>query len=122
MNAGFAADARDWLSLWQGYCAELGGRVSDEATNGLWQRILSPREPIGCLLGFSRECEPVGFANYVLHPHTWSLRPVCYLDDLFVATAARGEGAGRALIEALVTLGREQASSSIERLQCQPPP
>ena len=39
--------------------------------------------------------------------HTWSLRPVCYLEDLFVATAARGEGAGRALIEALVTLGRE---------------
>lgn len=64
-----AADARDWLSLWKGYCAEFGGRVSDEATNGLWQRILSPREPIGCLLAFSRECEPVGFANYVLHPH-----------------------------------------------------
>jgi len=102
-----AAHARGWLSLWQGYCAELDGRVSDEATNGLWQRILSPREPIGSLLAFSRECEPVGFANYVLHPHTWSLRPVCYLEDLFVATAARGEGAGRALIEALVTLGRE---------------
>jgi GNAT superfamily N-acetyltransferase len=40
-------------------------------------------------------------------PRAWSLRPVCYLEDLFVATAARGEGAGRALIEALVTLGRE---------------
>jgi GNAT superfamily N-acetyltransferase len=37
----------------------------------------------------------------------WSLRPVCYLEDLFVATAARGEGAGRALIETLVTLGKE---------------
>ena len=102
-----AADARGWLSLWQGYCAELDGRVSDEATNGLWQRILSPREPIGSLLAFSRDCEPVGFANYVLHPHTWSLRPVCYLEDLFVASAARGEGAGRALIDALITLGTE---------------
>jgi hypothetical protein len=30
-----AADARGWLSLWQGYCAELDGRVSDEVTNGL---------------------------------------------------------------------------------------
>jgi GNAT superfamily N-acetyltransferase len=59
------------------------------------------------LLAFSPECEPVGFANYVLHPHTWSLRPACYLEDLFVASAARGEGAGRALIEALVTFGRE---------------
>jgi len=86
-----APDARDWLSLWQGYCAELNGRVSDEATNGRWQRILSPREPIGSLLAFSPEGEPVGFANYVLHPHTWSLRPVCYLEDLFVASAARGD-------------------------------
>jgi GNAT superfamily N-acetyltransferase len=102
-----ATDARDWLSLWQGYCAELDGRVSDEVTNGLWQRILSPGEPIGSLLAFSPEGEPVGFANYVLHPHTWSLRLVCYLEDLFVASAARGEGAGRALIEALGTLGRE---------------
>ena len=30
------------------------------------------------------------------------------LEDLFVASAARGKGAGRALIEARVTLGTEQ--------------
>ena len=64
------AQAAHALSLWQGYCAELDGRVSDEATNGLWQRILSPREPIGSLLAFSRECEPVGFANYVFSTPT----------------------------------------------------
>lgn len=102
-----AADARHWLSLWREYCAALDGRVSDEATKGLWQRILSPGEPVGSLLAFSPERGPVGFTNYVLHPHTWSLRPVCYLEDLFVASAARREGAGRALIEALIALGRE---------------
>ena len=102
-----AANAQDWRKLWLAYCAELGGRVSDEATSGLWQRIVSVDEPIGSLLAFNPEYEPVGFANYVLHPHTWSLLPVCYLEDLFVASGGRGEGAGRALIEALVTLGRD---------------
>jgi hypothetical protein len=92
-----AADPQDWLSLWRGYCAELDGRVSDEATKGLWQRILSPGAPVDSLLAVSPEGGHVWFANYVLHAHTWSLRPVCYLEDLLVASAARGEGGERNL-------------------------
>ena len=41
----------------------------------------------------------VGFANCVVHENTWELQAVCYLEDLYVAPAARGQGAGRALIE-----------------------
>jgi ribosomal protein S18 acetylase RimI-like enzyme len=33
---------------------------------------------------------------------------VCYLEDIFVAPEARGRGAGRALIEKLVALGKEE--------------
>jgi GNAT superfamily N-acetyltransferase len=103
-----AADAQAWLALWRGYCAALDGVVSDEVTVGVWQRILAPDEPIGCLLACRDGGEPVGFANYVLHPHTWGLQPVCYLEDLFVAMEARGSGVGRALIEGLVTLGKQR--------------
>lgn len=100
-------DAQAWRTLWRGYCAALDGVVSDEVTEGLWRRILSTDEPIWCLLACRTGNEPVGFANYVLHPHTWSLQPVCYLEDLFVAPEARGNGAGRALIEGLTALGRQ---------------
>jgi GNAT superfamily N-acetyltransferase len=99
-------DAQAWHALWRGYCAALDGAVSDKVTEGVWQRILASNEPVWCLLACRAGNEPVGFANYVLHPHTWSLQPVCYLEDLFVAPEARSSGAGRALIEGIVALGR----------------
>ena len=99
-------DAHAWHALWRAYCAALDGAVSDEVTEGVWQRILASNEPVWCLLACRSGNEPIGFANYVLHPHTWSLQPVCYLEDLFVAPEARSSGAGRALIEGIVALGR----------------
>jgi GNAT superfamily N-acetyltransferase len=100
-------DKKSWLALWHAYCADLEGTVSDMATDGLWQRILSPDQPIWCLVACDGGGEPVGLAHYVLHLHTWSLHPVCYLEDLYVALTARG-GAGRQLIEGLVSLGRNE--------------
>ena len=26
----------------------------------------------------------IGMANYIIHENTWTLTPVCYLEDLFV--------------------------------------
>ena len=43
----------------------------------------------------------VGFVHYLFHPSTWSLKEICYLEDLFVDPAARGGGVGRALIQAV---------------------
>nr|WP_256385693.1 GNAT family N-acetyltransferase [Pantoea varia] len=36
-----------------------------------------------------------------IHPGTWSSQPLCYLEDLFVATEVRGNGTGTALIKAI---------------------
>ena len=101
------ADSEAWLALWRGYCTALDGTVSDTITQGVWRRIVMPEEATWCLLACRAEGEPVGFANYILHPHTWSLQPVCYLEDLFVAPEVRGSGAGRLLIEQLVSLGKQ---------------
>jgi GNAT superfamily N-acetyltransferase len=49
-----------------------------------------------------------GFAHALLHPSTWSTEGYCYLEDLFVAPAARGAGVGQALIEAVVGEGRRR--------------
>ena len=43
----------------------------------------------------------IGMANCVVHASTWSRQPKCYLEDLFVDPAARGEDVGRALLEAV---------------------
>jgi GNAT superfamily N-acetyltransferase len=103
-----ADDYSAWLALWRSYCAALDGAVPDAVTEGVWRRILTPDEPLGCLLACRSEGEPVGLANYVLHPNTWSLQTICYLEDLFVAAEARGTGAARALIDSLVALGKER--------------
>ena len=101
-------DFSHWLVLWRAYCASLDHSVSDDVSEGIWSRILNPSEAIWCLIASRDGDEPQGFANYVLHPHTWSLRAVCYLEDIFIAPQSRGRGAGRALIENLVALGREE--------------
>ena len=100
-------DKQSWLALWRAYCVELDGAVSDEATDGLWNRILAPNDPIRCLVASVGGDKPSAFAHYVLHPHTFSLQDVCYLEDIFVAPAERGNGVGQALIESLIALGRQ---------------
>ena len=90
-----AADERDWRRLWAGYCKFYGVVVPEETTAGTWRRILAPADQIGAVLAIQR-AETLGFANYVLYPFTWSERPTCYLEDLYVSPEARGRGVGKA--------------------------
>jgi GNAT superfamily N-acetyltransferase len=48
----------------------------------------------------------VGFAICLVHEATWVKEPVCYLEDLFLDEAARGQGIGKALLDDLVTKAR----------------
>lgn len=47
----------------------------------------------------------VGITHFLEHPST-SSADVCYLQDLFTAPAARGQGVGRALIQAVAEHAR----------------
>jgi GNAT superfamily N-acetyltransferase len=50
----------------------------------------------------------LGFAMHNHHPSSWVIGEDCYLEDLFVAPEARGQGLGRALIADLAELARAQ--------------
>jgi GNAT superfamily N-acetyltransferase len=102
-----ADDEAAWREMWKGYCDFYEEVVEEPVTAATWERLLDPDWPMGALVAVDGD-ELVGFANYVVHPRTWSREPVCYLEDLFVRPAARGRGAGRALIERLLELGRAQ--------------
>jgi GNAT superfamily N-acetyltransferase len=111
IRAPVPGDEAGWRRLWQDYLAFYGVAVPPDVTDALWRRILEPREPVHALvaetrLGFFSAGQLVGFANYVLHAHTLGPQPVCYMEDLFVADDARGQGVGRAIIEALIHKGR----------------
>lgn len=94
-----ATDKESWLALWRGYIAFYKANVPDAVTEATWRRLLDPASPMFCLVAEQGKGEVIGIVNCVLHLNTWTTRQICYLEDLFVAPAARGKGAARALIE-----------------------
>lgn len=96
-----AADRPRWEKLWQGYLAFYESDVPADVTDLTWTRILDPEAPILGLCAATPEYELLGIVHYLFHPVTWAVGPRCYLEDLFTAPEARGQGVGRALIEAV---------------------
>jgi len=86
--------------------------VDEPVTAATWRHLLSPDSNM-----FGRLAEwqgtVVGFTVSVLHPGSWTLAPICYLEDLFVAPQARGHGLGRALIDDLLARAREEGWSRL---------
>ena len=93
-------DRAQWLALWAGYLRFYRQHLPEEVTAATFGRLIDPKAPLHGLIA-ARAGAPVGFVNYQFHPTTWSLRPICYLEDLYVDPAARGGGVGRALIRAV---------------------
>jgi len=101
-----AGDRDEWFRLWQGYLDFYERALDPKISDATWRRLLDTAGPVYGLVATDEDGVLIGFVNYVLHASTWSDRPVCYLEDLFVAPDARGQGAGRALIEAVVDLAK----------------
>jgi GNAT superfamily N-acetyltransferase len=106
------ADEDPWRRLWSGYVAFYGAEVDEATTAHTLARMLDPFAP---LLGRVAEVNGrvAGFSVCIVHEGTWVRTPICYLEDLFVDPAYRGEGVGRALIEDLVALGRGRGWSRL---------
>ncbi len=104
-----AADFDAWAALWDGYNTFYGRHgptaLPAEITRTTWQRFFDPDEPVHCLVA-ERAGELVGLVHYIFHRTTIQIEPTCYLQDLYTSAAARGQGVGRALIEAVYERAR----------------
>ncbi|GLH71855.1 N-acetyltransferase [Geothrix limicola] len=100
MKADFAA----WKVLWDGYNAFYGRAgetaLRPEITQSTWSRFFDAYEPMHAFVAEGPE-GLVGLAHILYHRSTIQLGPNCYLQDLFTSEAARGQGVGRALIQAV---------------------
>ena len=97
-----------WRPLWQQYL-DFYQTVLDEAiTLHTWHRIIHPEHADMMGLGVFVDGKLSGFTHLVFHPNTWSAEPCCYLEDLCVAAQVRGQGLGRALINAAQDLAQQK--------------
>jgi GNAT superfamily N-acetyltransferase len=95
------ADENAWRALWSGYNEFYEASIPETVTQRTWRCILDPASPIFGRLAVVGNAV-IGFSTAVLHEGTWTVAPVCYLEDLFVEKTFRGHGVGRMLIQDLV--------------------
>lgn len=100
-------DKDRWASMWDAYLAFYNQTLDPEITEATWRRFFDANCPLYCLVAESDEGEILGFAAHVVHPGTWGIGDVCYLEDLYVAPNARCMGVARKMIETLIATGRE---------------
>ena len=104
-------DRDAWEVLARGYKAFYGTPTTDEQYQRTWLDLLDAGS------GFHGFCarldgQIVGITHYLFHPWFW-YGEACYLQDLFVAEAARGQGAARALIERVADAAREHGTTRL---------
>ena len=96
-----ARDEARWRTLWDGYCRFYERAPSAAITAHTWARLMDKTSSVHGIV--AERDGVIGIANYIIHENTWSLTPVCYLEDLFVDPDKRAHGVGQALIDWLVT-------------------
>ena len=96
-----SADEPHWRALWRDYLAFYGTEVSEEVYATYFRRLMGndPQDFSGLIAEI--EGRPVGLTHFLFHRHGWKIENVCYLQDLFAVPEVRGQGVGRALIEAV---------------------
>ncbi len=105
-----APDRAAWELLARGYKAFYETATTDSEFEAAWQRLLNDSRFVG--LGAWQGGALVGMVHALFHASTWSDQ-VCYLQDLFVAEAARGQGAAEALIEAVANAARQRQAARL---------
>ncbi len=100
-----ATDEGAWRRLWRGYVTFYDADVPAAVTDATWRRVLESDTALACRLA-EVDGSIVGFSICVLHAGTWTVAPVCYLEDLFVDPTARRHGVGAALLTDLIDRGR----------------
>ena len=107
-----AADEKAWRNLWSQYNKYYRVVIPETVTDHTWQRILDPTSPIFGRLAIING-SVAGFSVSVLHEGTWTTKPVCSLEDLFVEPPYRSRGCGRQLVQDLMDRAKSKGWSRL---------
>jgi GNAT superfamily N-acetyltransferase len=114
-NSGFLirdpqpSDREEWEILWNGYLVFYESTIPQAHTDMLWERLLDDEHPIRGFVAERRaDSRLIGIAHFFPHVDTWEIRPICYLQDLYVAKDARLGGVGAGLINHVWDYSKQQ--------------
>jgi GNAT superfamily N-acetyltransferase len=107
------SDEAAWRELWRGYLAFYKTEVPEAVYATCFERLLGndPHDYNGLIAEV--DGVPSGLAHYLFHRHGWKIENVCYLQDLYALPAVRGQGVGRALIEAVYAAADVEGAPSV---------
>jgi len=102
-------DREAWARLHRGYLDFYESSRPDEVSSAVWSWLEDPGHELEAIVVRRHPgAEPVGLAHYRPFVRPLHGSTACFLDDLFVAPAARGTGAVDALLAALQERCRER--------------
>lgn len=106
-------DEAGWRELWRDYLAFYETEVAEAIYDTQFQRLLGddPQDYNGLIA--EMDGRAVGLTHYLFHRHGWKVENVCYLQDLYAHPDVRGQGVGRALIEAVYTAADEAGAPGV---------
>ncbi|KQV39712.1 GCN5 family acetyltransferase [Rhizobium sp. Root73] len=108
-----SGDEQDWRRLWKAYLAFYETTLPEDIYALTFSRLLSgaAHEYAGFLAVL--DGRPVGLAHYLFHRSCWQKNSICYLQDLFADPEVRGQGIGRALIEAVYARANAEKAEEV---------
>ncbi len=87
--------------------------ISPQRNREFFGRFLAPSDD-GMLIGAWRGEELIGYSCLYWHFSSTRAAETVLMNDLFVAAESRGEGVGRALIDAAAEIGRKRGCPVLE--------
>ncbi|MBK1635971.1 GNAT family N-acetyltransferase [Rhodovulum adriaticum] len=103
-----AADRPEWHRLWTGYLTFYDNQLPQSVYESTFSRLLPGGDPdMACRLAVMGG-RPVGLVHFLFHNHCWRPEGACYLQDIYAEPDSRGQGAGRAMIEAVYAAAEER--------------
>ncbi|MCH2165561.1 MAG: GNAT family N-acetyltransferase [Marinovum sp.] len=96
-----AEDRAQWADLWTAYLTFYETSLPPSIYNSTFDRLIDPAQTTmyGHLAWMDGQA--VGLVHYLYHDHCWKTGQVCYLQDLYTTSEARGRGVGQALIQSV---------------------
>ncbi len=108
-----SGDEVEWRRLWKAYLAFYETVLPEEIYALTFSRLLSgaAHEYAGFLAVLNGKT--VGLAHYLFHRSCWHEQSICYLQDLYADPEIRGQGIGRALIEAVYARANAEKAQEV---------